>query len=670
MIKVTAKNSVSEKKSRLDRYLCSLALPLGLIYLELVLQLSGTTMNGFPNLWSICLIAAGLGLVLESLCLLIPGKRGRFWVRFALLEISTVWFLVMYFTDNSYRAFMDPASITQGAGDVVAEFGDTLVTILTSGLPMIIIYHIPVLCYIAGSFALSRNGRNLPVLTAGAAATGIVLAAAGGFLLSSSVPNVQKLTSQYNYDTSMRHFGAIVTLTMDTKYRVFGNPYEGQFEEAEAEPQPLAPKSSSFGRHETDIDFDSLIADTSSKTLKNVYGYLSSLTPASENIYTGLFKGKNLIVIAAEGFSAEVIDEQRTPTLYRMAHQGIYFSDYYQPAWGGSTSTGEFSILTGIIPTSKVNSIQEIVGHDMAYTIFNQLKDEGYYTAGFHDGEYTYYDRHITHKWLGMDNWMGRGNGMEKGCSAAWPESDVEMIDYTVPMFIDKQPFCVYYMTISGHCNYSTSGNNMSEKHWNEVKDLDASSTVRAYLSCQMELELALTSLIDQLEAAGIADDTVIVLSTDHYPYGLEKSVAWESSADYLAELYGYPADSNPARDHSALLLWSGCLEDIEPITVDTPVYSLDIVPTLSNLFGTGYDSRLMVGRDVFSSETPLVIWTDYSWMTDKGYYSSSSNTFTPRDGVTVSDTYVETMKTRVSNKFAYSRAVLANDFFRLVLKG
>ncbi len=119
-------------------------------------------------------------------------------------------------------------------------------------------------------------------------------------------------------------------------------------------------------------------------------------------------------------------------------------------------------------------------------------------------------------------------------------------------------------------------------------------------------------------------------------------------------------------RDSNALIIWNGCLED-KNLKVETPVYSLDILPTLSNLFGLNYDSRLLVGRDVFSDTEPLVLWPEYSWKTDKGTYDSGSRTFTPAEGVEVDDSYVDRIKAIVSNKISYSREVQNLKYFQVL---
>ena len=235
------------------------------------------------------------------------------------------------------------------------------------------------------------------------------------------------------------------------------------------------------------------------------------------------------------------------------------------------------------------------------------------------------------------------------------------MMRFTAPQYIGRQPFSVYYMTVSGHCNYTRMGNYIVDKNYGLLPDDGRGELVHGYLAGQLELEYGMQELVRSLEEAGIADDTVIVLSTDHYPYGLDKEQT--NGKNGLTELYGYAPDTVARRDHSALIVWSGCLED-KNIVVDTPTYSLDILPTLCDLFGIDYDSRLLVGRDVFSDTAPLVLWNDYSWMTDLGFYDAAKNRFTPNDGVTVPDGYVSKISAAVRDKIRYSGYVLEHDFF------
>ena len=317
------------------------------------------------------------------------------------------------------------------------------------------------------------------------------------------------------------------------------------------------------------------------------------------------------------------------------------------------------------MPTKGGSSVKITADYNNYFTMGNQLNRLNYNGWAFHNNDYTFYSRNLTHNNLGYSNgFMGFGNGMENYVTSQWPQSDLEMMEGTVDFYLSHQPFNVYYMSVSGHNPYSVSGNAMSAKHWDEVSGLDQyNDEVKAYIASQLELEDALTYLVNQLEQAGIADDTVIVLSADHFPYGLDYDESLENSTN-LDNLYGYTVTNYLERDHNRLILWSGCLEDMDPIVVDTPVSSIDILPTLSNLFGTEWDSRLLPGRDVFSDAEPLVFNMNYNWKTDQGYYLSASGTFYPNEGVTVSDDYVDRIRTLVRNKINYCNGVLSTDYY------
>ncbi|MEQ6391142.1 sulfatase-like hydrolase/transferase [Bacillaceae bacterium S4-13-58] len=187
-----------------------------------------------------------------------------------------------------------------------------------------------------------------------------------------------------------------------------------------------------------------------------------------------------------------------------------------------------------------------------------------------------------------------------------WPESDLEMMELSIPEYIDDQPFHAYYMTVSGHMQYNFFGNQMAMKNKKYVEDLPYSDAGKTYLATQVELDRALEYLLKKLEEKGIADKTFIALSADHYPYGLENEV--------IEELSGKKVDQNFDLYKSTFILDT---KNMDPITIEDPTSSLDILPTLSNLMGLDYDSRLLIGRDVISESDPLVFFLNKSFITD-----------------------------------------------------
>ncbi len=440
-----------------------------------------------------------------------------------------------------------------------------------------------------------------------------------------------------------------------------GNMDREDDHQEEAEPEAVG-----YGYNVLDIDFDALIASETDSSIIALHEYVSGLTPTSQNEYTGLFAGKNLILITAEAFSAQVINEELTPTLYRLANQGIQFTDFYQPAWGGSTSTGEYSVLLGLVPTNGVSSMYETIGKNVYYTMGNMLGQQGYSTLAFHNGTYTVYRRNETHTNLGYDNFLTFGSGLLD--IQEWSNYDEDTISAILENYVDDQPFSWYWMTYSGHGSYK-AGDGRTTRNIERVREVlgDTYKDTTLYYFCyQMELERALTTLVETLEEKGIADDTVIVICTDHYPYGLAKSTSYGNSEDYLKDLYQVDSYDFFTRDKSALIIWSGSIEG-QNITVDTPTMSVDILPTLLNLFGIEYDSRLLVGRDVFSDAEPMVIWPNHSFITSQGRYNAATGEFIPNEGVEVEEDYLKNMKAVVSNKLSYSSNVFVYDYFNVI---
>ena len=102
----------------------------------------------------------------------------------------------------------------------------------------------------------------------------------------------------------------------------------------------------------------------------------------------------------------------------------------------------------------------------------------------------------------------------------------------------------------------------------------------------------------------------------------------------------------------------------MDPIVVDSPSSSMDILPTLLNLFGLEWDSRLFPGRDVLSDAPALYFNLNYDWKTDYGTYINSSGEFIPAsDDIDIPDGYVDAIRDMVADKITYTRGALNNDF-------
>jgi len=460
---------------------------------------------------------------------------------------------------------------------------------------------------------------------------------------------------------SVKKLGLITYMRLDMQRLIFGwSPTLSEPEEITIEPpvdiiEKPEPIIKEIQYNTLDIDFVELISNEKNETIKNMHYYFMNVKPTEKNDYTGRFKGYNLILITAESFSPYAVHKDVTPTLYKMVHEGYSFTDFYTPIWGVSTSDGEYVACTGLIPKRGVWSFYISGKKSMPYVLGNQLKSLGYETRAYHNNTYTYYKRNISHPNMGYE-YKGVGNGLD--IKKSWPASDLEMMERTIPEYIDKEPFHTYYMTVSGHMRYSFTGNTIAAKNRKLVEDLPYSDACKAYIACQIELDRALEYLLNKLEEAGIADRTLIALSSDHYPYGLE--------LEEIDELAGYRVDRDFELYKNHFILYT---KGMEPVTIDKPCSSLDILPTISNLMGLDYDSRLFMGRDIFSDAEPLVIFENKSFITDKGRYNSVKGVFTPNPGVEVDEDYINSIKDIVDSKFYYSAKILETDYYKYVSK-
>lgn len=441
---------------------------------------------------------------------------------------------------------------------------------------------------------------------------------------------------------------------------------EPALEQSEEITEPEGPDTSPYIWNIDMAKLGELSQDSKEKSW--LVNYIGGLAPTTRNEYTGMFEGYNLIYLTAEGFSTYAIREDLTPTLYKMVNSSFVFNNYYVPLWQTSTSDGEYVNCTGLIPDGQF-SMRKSSENNMAYTLPRFFAREGVYSRAYHNNTLSYYDRNLSHPNLGYDFKaikLGKLSEEEWGGQLftvdtpdAWPASDYEMMVGTVGEYINDERFHVYYMTVSGHMDYTFTGNRMSSWNKEAVEGLDMSENARAYIACHIELDKALAYLLEQLELAGKLENTVICLSADHYPYGMTE--------EQYEELAGKDLSQDMDLYRNSLILWNGGME--EPIYVDKACCSIDILPTLLNLFGFDFDSRMYAGRDIFSDEEGLVIFNNKSFVSDTVAYDKKQKTTTWKTELTEEqqDAYMDAMKQIVKDRYQFSAYILRNDYYDLI---
>ena len=658
--------------------------PLALLYHELLLR-AFDTQNAFfrGTLVMVVLFSIATGLLLSLLVNLLHNRRLAQVLTLVVTALWTLLLCVEYCCRSYFKSYFSVGFICTMTGNVVTGFGSTIPGIVAQRLPFIVAALLPLaLCILLRKRIVTEHRMSKWSLLFVTAVSVIFLLIGEGLARWGTYGD--SYTYNFQTDAAVSQFGLHTAVRLEAEYALFGTPQpklELPTQEDEPDDPPAATTPVEYGYNALDIDFQALADSASDSTLRSMAQYFGSLTPSKKNEYTGLFQGKNLVLITAEAFSPWFISRELTPTLYKLTHEGFVCENYYQPGWGQSTTGGEYAVMTGLLPTwvgSNV-SFYASANDDMPFALGNQLRALGYRIGAYHDNIYNYYNRDKTHPNLGYD-YQGVGSGLAMTEDGSWPYSDLEMVQNTIGDYIDGYvsdgtPFHVYYMTVSGHGSYGW-GHAMAAKNRAKAQAAypNASTQVQSYVAANLELENALTYLLEQLEAAGIAEDTVICMSADHYPYLLA-----EPETDYYNELRGVvDSERDTDRYRNALVLWCGGMENA--VTVTEPCSAVDIVPTLSNLFGLKYDSRLLSGRDVLdkdydagsaSGSIPLVILptsSGNSWATAAGVFEASTRTFNARPGVTVEEDYVSRVNNIVALQYNYAQQLIARDYYRVAL--
>jgi len=407
-------------------------------------------------------------------------------------------------------------------------------------------------------------------------------------------------------------------------------------------------------------DYNNLEFDFSggNNNIKRINDYVMSENGTKQNRYTGMFEGKNLIFIVAESFSEIAVSEELTPTLYKLIHEGFDFENFYTSN-NLSTIGGEFQALTGLYADNSILSSWRGGRAYYPYGLGSVFKNLGYNTYAYHDNSAYFQDRNVYLKSQGFTNYKGCYNGMEKliNCNQ-WPQSDVDMMSKTVTDYINSdKPFMAYYMTVSGHFYYSFSENAMARKHKSEVANLDYPEQVKAYVATQIELDNAVKVLVDKLTEAGKLDDTVFVLLADHYPYNM--------TIDNINKISTYKRDSLIEVNSNNLIIYNSKMKSVKVSKVGM---SIDVLPTVLNLFGIEYDSRIIMGKDILSTSPGVAIFKNKSWVSDLGTYYAANGKFVARVE-NVPDDYVKNMNAIVNNRVAISRMIVENNYYKYLFK-
>lgn len=412
------------------------------------------------------------------------------------------------------------------------------------------------------------------------------------------------------------------------------------------------------------------------------------------NKYTNIFKGKNVIFIHAESIQNFLIDlkinnEEVTPNLNRISKEGIYFGKFYPQISVGTSSDTEFTLLTGLMPSSSGTVF--VSYSNRTYEAMPQLfKDIGYYTFSMHANNADYWNRKVMHKNLGYSKFYAKDSYIETedtivGLGLSDTEFFKQSIEYLKEINLNNAPFMGTIITLSNHSPFSDVEKygefkvTMPIEKENEegvVQLIETpylnETTMGNYLKSAHYADSALGEFFNTIQNENLLNDTVFIIYGDHeaklgkknfsllYNYDLYiEDIKPEEDPTYInIDSYYYDLIKN-----TPLIIWSPNKEYNEEITDVMGMY--DILPTISNMFGLEY--KYALGHDIFSNNEKIVIFPNGNFLTNKVYYNNLKDEYISFTNDPIESDYIERLKEFANKRLEVSNGIIVHDLIKKV---
>lgn len=429
------------------------------------------------------------------------------------------------------------------------------------------------------------------------------------------------------------------------------------------------------------------------KALKKVTDYYkeNKYTP-SNNEYTNIFKGKNIIVIHAESMQKFAMDltfnnKEVTPNLNKLANEGIFFSNFYSQVGVGTSSDAEFTFNTSLMPSTKGTVFVNYFDRDYI-SIPKLLKEQGYYTYSMHANTGEFWNRNTMHKSLGYDKFYNK-DSYTIDETIGLGLSDKSFFRQSVDIMKqikeeENKPFYSLLIMLSNHTPFSDLALMEDYKTTIDVtidnqtvtRDYLNNTTMGNYLRSVHYADSAIGEFIDNLDKEGLLENTILVIYGDHdarldfedfnllYNYDpITDTIKTENDEGYIPYTkYNYELDRKVP-----FIIWTK--DQNYNLNVNTPMGMIDVLPTLGNMIGIHSDYQL--GKDIMNlkGDDNTVTFIDGSFLTSKVYYNSPKGEIYSINNEPITEEYIKERAKKSSDLIEVSNDIITYDFIKEIKK-
>ena len=584
-----------------------------------------------------------------------PKNRFAYYMSFNIFLTAICMINSVYYTFYTSFASVSMLSLTQYIGDVGDAVVDNVLQLkdlvyLLSPLALILVHLKLKKKNYYKKFELKSDRKKKTIKTL--SFTGVLLVL---FLVTLSSLDVSRFVKQWNKEYIVMRFGIYIYQANDLVVS-------------------LQPKiNSMFGYEKAKKTFDE---------------YFDGKDEVQTNEYTNVFEGKNVIVIHAESMMRNAMnlsfnDIEVTPTLNKLSKEGMYFSNFYSQVSVGTSSDSELTYNTSLMPTKSGTAFVSYSDRDYISTP-KLLKEKGYYTFSMHANNADFWNRRAMHKSLGYDRFFSKTDyKVTKENTIGLGLSDKEFFKQSISKIkkIAEKNDKWYGLSImlSNHTPFSDV-----EKYGEYLVDIKGTETkadgtteevtypymegtkLGNYFKSIHYADSALGEFINELDEAGLLENTIIVLYGDHdarlpradynklYNYNMEThEFLTEEDPNYKE----YDSFQYEVGRRVPFIIWSKDMAGTYLNKEITNVMGMyDVMPTLGNMLG--FHNKYVLGHDIFNiNENNIVVFPNGNWVTNKMYYNSQKAAYLPLSDDPISEE-------EISNNSEYANKLLdvSND--------
>lgn len=355
---------------------------------------------------------------------------------------------------------------------------------------------------------------------------------------------------------------------------------------------------------------------TNARSAQELTDIFESRAQPAANEFSGSLKGKNLILVMLESIDTWLARPEYMPRFCEVIDGGVEFTDFYTPLFlSAGTFNTEIISQTGLVPPAAGMASSGYSTNAFPLSLASLFGDEGYNVNSFHPASPGIYSRGTVHTNLGFEKYHSYVDmGMDEY------QLDSQMLRAFGDM-TEGDSFYSYIITYSGHGPYTEEMGVIAGPHLEAAREAvnksgitDTPENMEEYtraVAHAMETDRFIGGLMDRLEEEGLLEDTVVLFYADHYG-------KYMSDKEFLNRLKGVEPGT-PELYRTPCVLAGGGLKAAK---VDKPASSLDIVPTVVDLYGLDAPMNYYAGESMFSPGEGLVPFPNNGWYDGDTYYS------------------------------------------------